>query len=103
MNYLELVKTYERLAILQALITVPNYTLNNILLRNSLDVYGHKIGFDAIRAHLDFLADRQLVKLEKPTDALWVAVLTMKGIDIAEGRATQDGIAKVTPETLGGA
>lgn len=37
-----------------------------------------------LRLHLDYLADRELVKLEKHPDGRWFADLTRYGTDVAE-------------------
>lgn len=37
-----------------------------------------------MRRHLDYLADRLLIKLEKRPDGVWFADLTRIGVDLAE-------------------
>lgn len=90
-----------RLVILRTLSEVPNYTLNEGILRQALRQIGHpEETKDLVRGDIQFLADNGLLRIERlamPSGELWVAHLLNDGQEVAEGRA-YPGIARRKPQ-----
>lgn len=87
-----------RLCILRLLAESEGYTINDSILNSALAVYGHNSGRDAVKADLDFLkgAGVELVSVED-IRGVWVATLTRKGLDCAQGRTTVTGVKRPGP------
>ncbi|MDX1301204.1 ArsR family transcriptional regulator [Photobacterium sp.] len=92
----QIIVEHQRLVILRLLSEVPGYDLNESILQDGLDRYGLDISRDALRAQLEWLQELSLVALEK-LGTTYVATLTVRGGDIAVGRATVSGIKKPRP------
>ena len=87
----------QRLVILRSLTEVPGYSLNEAVLKTGVRHFGHRIGQDIVRAHLEYLARHGLLAVEKiraERGELWVATLTAMGEDVANGAATHVGVAR---------
>lgn len=69
---------------------------NESILLDCLDQVGLDAGLtrDAVRADLNFLTARDLVKLSFINETLAVAAITTRGVDCAKGRIIIDGIKK---------
>jgi Fe2+ or Zn2+ uptake regulation protein len=85
-----------RLQILQGLAASADYTAHEYVLRDLLDAAGIRVGAGAVRHALQWLGDAGLIRLDQCGDG-WVATLREAGADVAEGRATRDGIARPRP------
>lgn len=86
-----------RLVILRCLSEVPGFAANETVMRTALDHFGHRIGRDALRQDVQFLADHSLVRVERlhpPSGELWLLHLLSAGADVAQGRAQHYGIAR---------
>lgn len=97
MSYQDIQTTHLRLAILLLLANDTGYDLNEHLLRDLLVTYGHNISRDRLHTELSWLAEQGLVK----TDILgetWVAKLTGRGLEVAEGRAVVPGVKRPGPD-----
>ncbi len=83
--------------LLRALAEVPGNTLNESIAKTALAHFGHRAPSDVVRAHLDFLDRHGLLRIERIEAArgeLWVATLTVAGLDVANGNATHPGVAR---------
>jgi hypothetical protein len=86
-----------RLVLLRGLQHAALYRTNSILLQRYLEHVGHVTSRDRLAADLAWLAEQGLVELELG-EALTVATLTARGLDVAEGRAHVPGVARPRPE-----
>lgn len=85
-----------RLAILRGMQVAAGGSINSILLRRYLDSVGHKTSADRLEADLAWLGEQGLVTLAAP-DLITVATLTLRGADVAEGRAHVPGVQVPQP------
>ncbi|MGA7673531.1 MAG: hypothetical protein WCA78_00620 [Rhizomicrobium sp.] len=95
MNFAERIAQDRRLAILRLLVEAAGKA-NESVLREGLDLLGLDAGLtrDAVRADLEFLQERALVKLAWFNDKLAVASITKRGVEVSEGRERIEGIAR---------
>lgn len=94
MSMRELIAAGQRLSVLLVLVDCGG-NANDGLLQTCLDTYGHRLGVDAIRAHLAWLDEMGLVTAQHNASLnSAVATLTSRGQDVAEGRATVPGVQK---------
>jgi hypothetical protein len=100
MSLTEVMQGDRRLVILRTLSEVPEYRLNEGILRQALKEIGHpETTKDLVRADLQFLASHNLVQIQKmamESGELWVVKLLENGNDVANG-AAHEGIARRTP------
>lgn len=97
MSYKEVLNENRRLNILLTLQESPNYKANESILQVVLEKYGHSMTRAQIRTQLHWLAEQDLVELETIGSTL-VVTLTVRGIDVALGRATAPGIKRPEPK-----
>ncbi len=83
----------QRLVILRSLNDTQG-ELNESVLQDCLDAYGHKVSRDKVRVQLCWLEEQQLVRLEPLRGGFLVAHLTGRGQDVADGRARVPGVKK---------
>lgn len=86
---------HTRLGVLQILSTRPDYTDHIHGLRAALDARGDRLSADQLRSALAWL-DEQGLCSTAPGD-LAVATLSMRGYDVASGRAICPGVARPLP------
>lgn len=85
-----------RLVILRTL-TETGLAANEMVLKQALDHFGHHVSSDLVRADIAWLAEQDLLRIEKLNAAsgeLWLVHLNRAGQDVADGRATRPGIAR---------
>lgn len=90
----------QRLALLQALVACNNDANQNIL-QTCLAQYGHRISMDLVRNHMLWLEEQGLVKinrLDKGSTEFFVATITQRGLDVANGLSVVDGVKKPNPQ-----
>lgn len=93
MSYADHLKANRRLCILQNLIedggSGSETAIEQILLAS-----GHRFGLtrNYVRDQLKYLADVDAVSIEYFRDRLMVATITERGVNIAQGRITVDGV-----------
>ena len=88
----------QRLALLQALVACNNDANQNIL-QTCLAQYGHNISMDLVRNHMLWLEEQGLVRISRlDTDRLFVATITQRGLDVANGLSVVDGVKKPNPK-----
>jgi len=87
---------HARMHLLLSLAAAQRYTAHSYLLSDRLDDVGMSLGGAALAAQLQWLRDSGAVLLER-LEGGWLATLTAPGLDIAEGRATLDGVERPRP------
>jgi hypothetical protein len=85
-----------RLVLLRLLAESAGYAANEFLLNSALPGFGHSVSHDRVRADLDWLAEQELVQLEQPGN-VYVATLTSRGLDVAQGKARVNGVKRPLP------
>lgn len=85
-----------RLTILRALESAAQYRANAMLLRRYCDHMGHVVSADKISADLAWLAEAELLTLERQPE-ITIATLTTRGLDVATGRAVHPGVQRPAP------
>jgi hypothetical protein len=95
-DFAELRTEKRRLAILQLLKQDPDYSANDALLQESLQLMGHGAGIAAVRADLQHLCEIGCVAL-KDLPGCYVATLRDTGVDVACGVSSAPGVARPRP------
>ncbi|MBE2896752.1 ArsR family transcriptional regulator [Pasteurellaceae bacterium HPA106] len=85
----------QRLVLLRSLADAGN-DANESILQDCLDNYGHRISREQVRSHLLWLQEQGCVRLDDIA-GLFVAHLTARGWDVAQGRTEVYGIKKPRP------
>ncbi|EEU5818020.1 TPA: ArsR family transcriptional regulator [Escherichia coli] len=83
----------QRLVILRSLADY-NGELGESVLQDCLDDYGHRVSRDTVHIHIAWLAEQGLVRKRTLVNGYFIAELTGRGQDVAEGRATVPGVKK---------
>jgi hypothetical protein len=99
MSMADLMAQDQRLALLLTLQEDPDFRANDDVLKRMLSAIGHGITRDMLRAHLAWLEEHRLVRIERmplSTGELWVAQLLEDGQDVARGRP-HPGVARPLP------
>ena len=89
----KVIAEHHRLSILLALGAVPGLKTNDSMLSCSCAEFGHTISQDAMRNHLSWLNEQGLITLETK-GPYYLAELTGRGQDVAEGISTCPGVKK---------
>lgn len=92
MSLKQLMDEDQRLVILRACIDAGG-DANESILQAVLDTYGHRISRDLVRNHILWLEEQGTVTVERP-GGYFVVSITGRGQDVAEGRATIQGIKR---------
>ncbi len=85
-----------RLIILQALDEAAGYRLRETVLGSAVEALGAAASRDRLRADLVWLAEQGLIELDQSAD-VWLARITARGLDVAQGRADCPGVARPLP------
>lgn len=97
MSYQDFQTEGRRLGILRILHRRNQFTANEYSLNDELGGnYGHHVSKDQLHTDLAWLEEQGLVICQQPR-AGWIATLTSRGADVAEGRARVPGIARPQP------
>ena len=97
MSYQDFQTAGRRLGILRILQRRNQFTSNEYSLNDELGGnYGHHVSKDTLHTDLAWLEEQGLVIVQQPR-AGWIATLTSRGADVAEGRAIVPGIARPQP------
>ena len=86
----------QRLVILRTLAESPNYRSNDSILDDVLEAYSHNVSRDKVRNHLNWLAEQELVIIER-LDSTMIATLTQRGLDVSKGDANCEGVKRPEP------
>lgn len=93
MSFKALLKEDQRLVILRSLKEMPAYEANESIIDTCLESYGHNISRDAVRTHLSWLEEQDLITIREMSD-YHIAKLTSRGQDVAEGQAIVPGVKR---------
>lgn len=88
---------HARLAVLRALLEVPQHTANDSMLNSVMEQLGLPITREQLRGQLGWLEEQGLIRVKRPTDGLAVATLRERGGEVAMGRAFIEGIQRPSP------
>ncbi len=94
-SYPETLRADRRLCVLQILADCADYTAHAHLVRDRLDALGHRPSMDQLRGDLAWLDEQALIVLAD--GSIPVATLTLRGEDVARGRALLPGVARPRP------
>lgn len=95
MSYKDALNADRRLILLDLLLQDGGMG-NERVLEAGLDQLGHRIGVDrsSVREHLRFLETAGCVTIDLFRDTIMVATITERGVKVARGNITVDGVAK---------
>ncbi|WP_445157393.1 VpaChn25_0724 family phage protein [Halomonas sp. E14] len=96
MSYERILSEDRRLQILRLLDQSSGYSASAHLLGSALGSLGHSVSQDRLLADLDWLAEQDLVTVED-VGSVAVATLTVRGGDVAAGRARVRGVKRPLP------
>lgn len=88
----------QRLVILESLEACNNDANQNIL-QTCLSEYGHDISMDLVRTHLSWLEEQELLHIRRLANDFFVAQITQRGLDVANGRSVVAGVRKPNPRS----
>lgn len=97
MNFNQFQTEDRRLVILRALAASAQYRANAYLLRSFCDRVGHTVSADLLAADLAWLREAGLISIEQPQADVTVAMLLVRGLDVADGRADHPGVKRPMP------
>ncbi len=86
-----------RLVILRVLQDSLAYTANEFILLDMTNRFGHVVSTDRLHADLDWLREQDLLTFDVVADVR-IAKLTVRGVDVAAGRAIVSGVKRPRPE-----
>lgn len=89
-----------RLCVLRFLFEDRDYTLNDSLLQEALQLVGHALSRDQLRGELAWLAEQGLLTTRNQDlggKTITLAELSERGADVACGRATHPGVKRPAP------
>lgn len=96
----QLVRADARRAILQLLAEDRGYSMNDAILRSAVDrLTAVTLSPSEMREHLAWLEDRGAVTTERVPPYV-LAKLTDKGLALAQGHETLDGVSRPTPSQV---
>ncbi len=96
----EIYEQDRRLGILRLLLEASGYTLNDRMLRVSLQQYGHNVSLDVVRASLAWLKDIGAIALDVQMpqgNEIHVATIQRPGLEHVEGARVIPGIKRPGP------
>lgn len=96
MDYQEHIAADRRLVILKLLEESSGYLCNEYLLRQMLEAFGHTPSQNMLRDDFVWLDMQGLVTVSE-TGGLFLAKLTARGLDVADGREVVDGVKRPSP------
>ena len=96
-EFAEAVAEDRRLRILQILAEAPGFDCNGSIIRDALEVVGHRASMDQVRTELAWLEEQGAVRL-RTIGPVTVVTATERGLDAAGGQARIPGIRIPIPE-----
>lgn len=97
MSYAELKRNDARLVILRVLNDENDGRLNETILTQVLDSFGHRESRDWVRTQIRAMRDLGVVTFTETGDII-IAEITRLGIDHVERRTVIDGISRPSPK-----
>jgi hypothetical protein len=91
-----LMQEHQRLVILRLLSEDLGYDLNESILQDGLTIYSLSIRRDALRTQLAWLEEQGCITISTLQNTQ-LAKLTARGLDVANGMATQPGVKRPRP------
>lgn len=85
-----------RLVILRHLAEDQDYTVNSSILQKALEVWGHNVSRDRLHADIAWLKEQGLLTYEE-VSSVYVAKITQRGLDVAQGRSSVPGVKRPGP------
>ena len=86
-----------RLCLLRFLEGAPGYCANSSILHTEVQRFGLAASRAQVRSELDWLAEQNLVQIERLPGDLVVARLTERGLDVSQARALCSGVQRPAP------
>jgi len=96
MSLEDIMQSDRRLLILRALNAANGYALRDSVLQRAIETSAAAVSLDRLRTDLDWLAEQNLLAVQR-ADAHWMASITDRGMDIATGRASVNGVDRPRP------
>ncbi|MGQ9370545.1 VpaChn25_0724 family phage protein [Azospirillum sp. A39] len=96
MSFETLLQEDRRLAVLRLLVEAGG-SANESVLHAGLRALGNRIGREDTRRIVEWLKERRLVEISFFKETILVAGLTERGLDVANGDATVDGVKRPSP------
>lgn len=93
------IQAEDRRLIILRVLDEGNYHAGEAVLKQVTEEFGHRPSRELIRADLSFLAEHNLIRIEKlpaQSGELWIAHLLSDGQDVAKGRS-HPGVARREP------
>lgn len=100
MSFLDRVAASQRLHVLQLLEQDAGYSHNQHILSAGLGALGHSISSDGVRDHIRWLEKADLLSVKEVFGIGLVATINDRGVEVAKGRLTVDGIERPRPGEL---
>lgn len=100
MSYRDVVDADRRLCMLRLLLEDGGHG-NESVLEKGLEALGHRSGLErsVVRDYMRFLETAGLITVDYYRDKIMVAAITERGVKVARGQVTVDGVAQ---PSLGG-
>lgn len=97
-DYKAYLREQRRLVILRLLSEQAGYRSNSSILYSGLQHLAVPASRDDVMTDIAWLAEQDLVRSEEAVAGVWVATLTARGLDVAQGTASCPGVAKPSPK-----
>ena len=85
-----------RLVLLKGLQSASQYRANAYLLRRFADAVAHTVSADRIEGDIAWLHEQGLV-VRSVAEGVTIATITVRGLDVAEGRTQVPGVQQPQP------
>lgn len=96
MNYQKHLIEDRRLVILRVLKEMPQHSANDSMLHDLVIKWGNICTRDQVKTEISWLHDQGFL-LREETAGIVIAEITQRGMDVAKGLTTVDGIRKPSP------
>lgn len=93
----EALKTADMRLVMLRSIDEDGDSLNESMLQDVLELYGHTVSRDRVRTEMRWLEEQGLLSIDVIA-AIMVGRLTGRGADVATGKATIDGVKRPRPK-----
>lgn len=98
MNALKrIVQEDRRFVFLRLLAAEDDYSCNNFVVKEALAALGHAVSQDVVESDAAWLEEQGLLNIDQPSRGMFVYTITVRGKDVAEGRAHVPGVKKPEP------